>query len=133
MSSGLHGVGLNDTLARLLGWTAHRTGRNQTVWRREPNAALPHRKLLRWYNVMPPAYDRTSELMVELMGEHSVAVFKTGKQWCAAWPEVEGYSPYDCYIDMGAPGLDHVADTPMAAVAACALHHLWVVPLEAAR
>ena len=133
MSSGLHGVGLNDTLARLMGWAPRRDGRRGHVWTRDANPALPHRKLLRWYNVMPPAYDRTSELMVELMGEHSVAVFKVGAQWCAAWPEVEGYSPSGSYIDMAEPGLDHVTDTPMAAVAACALHHLWVVPLEAAR
>lgn len=143
MSSGLNGVGLNDTLARLLGWTAHRTGRNQTVWRREPNAALPHRKLLRWYNVMPPAYDRTSELMVELMEEHGIAVFLSGdspenreRLWCAVWPRENG-GVYDTtlgYIDANDHDeAMHPGATPQAAVAACALHHLWVVPLEAAR
>lgn len=141
MSSGLHGVGLNDTLARLLGWTSRRTGRNQTVWRREPNAGLPHRKLLRWYNVMPPAYDRTSELMVELMEEHGIALFRSKDEhegtmngWCAVWPNDLSYNTDEGFINVE----DHdefvfFGASPETAVAACALHHLWVVPLEAAR
>ena len=123
MSSSLHGVGANDTIARLMGWTPRRDGRRGHVWTRDENPALPHRKLLRWYNVMPPAYDRTSELMVELMGEHHIAVLWSVDQWCAAWPSAEGEKDHT----------GHLRATPEAAVAACALHHLWVVPLEAAR
>lgn len=137
MSSGLHGVGLNDTIARLMGWTPRRDGRRGHVWTRETNPALPHRKLLRWYNVMPPAYDRTSELMVELMREHHIAAFAVECDWAAVWPGATDTSQYEVehgFIDVSSTSDHvHVADTPMAAVAACALHHLWVVPLEAAR
>ncbi len=145
MSSGLHGVGINDTIARLMGWTPRRDGRRGHVWTRETNPALPHRKLLRWYNVMPPAYDRTSELMVELMEEHGIAVFLShsqhegfAREWCAVWPRENGgaYDTETGYIDIDIDEYDSAVrrgPTPQAAVAACALHHLWVVPLEAAR